>query len=113
MRFFIIFFVFAVLSLQLHAQQTVDSARKYVKVNVANNGLMCPFLSPTLEKKLKAIEGAENVKIDRVKYYVTLNIPSGSSITSEQIKKMATEIGYPVPDVSVIIADSPFEGIGK
>lgn len=58
------------------------------------DGLACPFCAYGVEKKLKAIEGASNINIDLDKGLVSVDMPEGTELTEEQMKKLFNDAGF-------------------
>ncbi len=86
---------------------TVD--KKYVRVDIGHGAMHCPFLSPKLEAKLRAIKNVENFFIDKRNSYATFNLPSDTEMTSESLKKIGTDVGYPADDVVITIDSKPIK----
>ncbi len=84
------------------AQQ--ENARKYVKVEV--DGLACPFCAYGLEKKLKKIEGQQDLFIDIQEGFATFNVPADSKITKEKLSKIVKDAGFKAR--KVVFSDKPF-----
>ena len=72
--------------------QSPSQAIKKVEVRV--DGLSCPFCAYGLEKKLKTIEGIQNLKIEIAKGLVTFSLTEGNSVDEEEIKKIVKEAGF-------------------
>lgn len=64
------------------------------QVNVKVDGLACPFCAYGLEKKLKQIDGVENLKIDVKKGMITFTIAKGKTVSEEKIKKTVKDAGF-------------------
>ncbi len=58
------------------------------------DGLACPFCAFGVEKKLKAIKGANNIEIDLNKGLVKVDMPEGRKLTNEQMKKLFNDSGF-------------------
>lgn len=65
-----------------------------ITVNV--KGMVCSMCAQGIEKKFKAA-GLENIHVDMDKKVVHL---SGKDISDEEIKKIITEAGYNVAEIS-------------
>ena len=74
-----IYFLISFCALNLFAQsennKPMGQNRKYVKMDIGHGGLHCPFLGPKLETAIKNIQGAEEVKMDKVNSWMTFNLP--------------------------------------
>ncbi|MDO9185429.1 MAG: hypothetical protein Q7W13_05425 [Bacteroidia bacterium] len=90
---------------------TID--KKYVRVDIGHGAMHCPFLSPKLEAKLREIKNIENFFIDKRNSYATFNLPSDTEMTSESLKKIGTDVGYPADDVVITINSKPIKVIAK
>lgn len=86
---------------------TID--KKYVRVDIGHGAMHCPFLSPKLEAKLREIKNIENFFIDKRNSYATFNLPSDTEMTSESLKKIGTDVGYPADDVVITIDSKPIK----
>ena len=82
--------VTAIVSLVFSASAIAQSKHYEMKVD----GLSCPICSYGLEKKLKTIDGIENIKIELTTGIVTFDMKEGKTITDEQMKKKVKEAGY-------------------
>lgn len=90
---------------------TID--KKYVRLDIGHGAMHCPFLSPKLEAKLREIKNIENFFIDKRNSYATFNLPSDTEMTSESLKKIGTDVGYPVDDVVITIDSKPIKVLTK
>jgi len=89
-----------------YGQENVQTKeRKYVKVEV--DGLACPFCAYGLEKKLKKIEGQQDLFIEIQEGYATFNVPAGSEITKEKLNKIVEDAGFTARKAT--FSDKPFE----
>lgn len=105
----VFFFVFSTAS---QAQGNVNNPtidKKYVRVDIGHGAMHCPFLSPKLEAKLREIKNIENFFIDKRNSYATFNLPSDTEMTSESLKKIGTDVGYPADDVVITIDRKPIK----
>lgn len=87
--------------------------KKYVRVDIGHGAMHCPFLSPKLEAKLREIKNIENFFIDKRDSYATFNLPSDTEMTSESLKKIGTDVGYPADDVVITIDSKPIKMVTK
>lgn len=109
----VFFFVFSTAS---QAQGNVNNPtidKKYVRVDIGHGAMHCPFLSPKLEAKLREIKNIENFFIDKRNSYATFNLPSDTEMTSESLKKIGTDVGYPADDVVITIDRKPIKVLTK
>ena len=86
------------------SQTNQDGQKKYVKLQV--DGLACPLCAYGLEKKLKALDGAENFNIDFKEGYATFDLPESTKITKEELKQIVSDAGFSLK--SVVFSDKPF-----
>ncbi len=83
--------IFLLIASILFALVVVAQNKQYeMKVD----GLSCPICSYGLEKKLKTIDGIENIKIELTTGLVTFSMKQGKIITDDILKKKVTEAGY-------------------
>ena len=64
------------------------------QVNVKVDGLSCPFCAYGLEKKIKKLDGVENLKIDVEKGMMTFTVAKGKTVSEEDVKKKVKEAGF-------------------
>lgn len=83
--------------------------KKYVRFDIGHGALHCPFLSPKLDAKLRAVKGIENYFIDRKNSYAIFNLPAETEMTVESLKKIGTDVGYPADDVVVSLDTKPIK----
>ncbi len=67
------------------------SATDQIEVRV--NGMACPFCAYGIQKKLRALPGARDVKVDLDSGRATFEAPSGS-VTEEQVKQAIKDAGF-------------------
>lgn len=87
------------------AQSKYETQRRYIKLQV--DGLACPFCAYGLEKKLKAINGAEGFFIDIKNGSAFLDVPESTKISKVEFKKIVSDAGFSLKDIE--IADKPFK----
>ena len=99
------------LLIQSNAQviSSEDENAKYVKIEIAENGLHCPFLGVKLEYELKKINGLSDLYINNDESYLTFNLPIETDITKEKLEKIPVDVGYPSKYITVIMADKPIK----
>lgn len=88
---------------------TVQTSRKYVKVEI--DGMACPFCSYGVIKKLKKIEGQQDLYIDVQKGYATFSIPADNKPTREKLNNIIEEAGFEARKIT--FSDQPFENTKK
>ena len=71
------------------------------------DGLSCPICSYGLEKKLKSINGIENLKIELTTGIVTFFIKEGKTITEDEVKKKITDAGYTFKYMKLLSSSKP------
>lgn len=64
------------------------------QVNVKVDGLSCPFCAYGLEKKIKKIDGIENLKIDVEKGMMTFTVAKEKTVSEDEIKKKVKDAGF-------------------
>lgn len=67
-----------------------DSAQYIMRVD----GLACPFCAYGIEKKLKSIEGVQEVDVNLEQGLVTVNVVEGTSLSEEQMKRLFKDAGF-------------------
>jgi len=72
--------------------QTVHAAGMRYDMRV--DGLACPFCAYGIEKKLKALDGVSNIKVDLDRGLVSLDMKEGGKLTDEQMKKLFNDAGF-------------------
>lgn len=77
----------------------------YVKIEV--DGLACPFCAYGLEKKLKKIEGIEDLYIELQEGSATFNIPSTKIPSEERLIKIVADAGFKARKVT--FSKQPFK----
>lgn len=107
--------LFLVVFCTLGSAQTNNQTKnkKYVRVDIGHGALHCPFLSPKLEAKLREIKNVENFFIDKRNSYASFTLPSDTEMTSESLKKIGVDAGYPADDVVIIIDNKPINAAIK
>jgi hypothetical protein len=93
----------------LHQQPVsaqTTAATKYVRLDIGHGGLHCPYLGPHLEKKLKETGQVNNLVTYKKESYMTFEVPAVSTFSDVEIRQVATRVGYPDADVTVVISDT-------
>ena len=72
------------------ASALADGTRYQMRID----GLVCPYCAYGIEKKLKKIEGVEEIDVDLNNGLVTVNVASGVTLTDEQMVKLMTDAGF-------------------
>ena len=80
-----------------------DLVQKSVRIDIAHNGLHCPFLGPQLKEKISQLNGAENVNLNSHDSYIEFDMPSAKTPSEEDLIKMANDLGYPKEDIKITI----------
>lgn len=76
------------------ADEPVAQATKSTdRVEVQVNGMACPFCAYGIEKKLRAIPGVQDVKVDLDAGRATFEAPSGA-VTEQQVKQAIKDAGF-------------------
>ncbi len=84
--------VFSGMILSLLLMQSAWAAGTHYEMRV--DGLACPFCAFGIEKKLKAIDGTSDIKVDLDKGLVSVNMADGKSLSEEQMKKLYNDSGF-------------------
>ena len=58
------------------------------------DGLACPYCVYGIEKKLKAIEGVENIDVDLDAGLVVVDVAEGVELTEPQMKTLFKDAGF-------------------
>ena len=64
------------------------------------NGMACPFCTYGIEKKLRALPGAREVKVDLEAGRATFEAPAGT-VSKEQVQKAIKEAGFSPGEIKV------------
>lgn len=87
-------FALATTSPAAHADELAKPASISAdQIEVQVNGMACPFCAYGIQKKLRALPGARDVKVDLEASRATFVAPSGS-ITELQIKQAIKDAGF-------------------
>ena len=79
---------------------TLFAQTKQTQMTVS--GLACPVCSYGLEKKLKQIEGIENLNIELKTGLVTFTMKEGKTVTEEALKQKVKDAGYTVKEIKYV-----------
>ncbi len=80
------------------SKPTASSSLDRVEVKV--NGMACPFCAYGIEKKLKALPGAQDVKVDLGKGLATFEASSGA-VSEQQIKQAIKDAGFTPVSINI------------
>ena len=69
-------------------------------VNVKVSGMVCSMCAQGIEKKFKNESAVKDLKVDLDQKLVTINTHEGKDVSDEVIKKLITEAGYNVAEIS-------------
>jgi copper chaperone CopZ len=72
---------------------------KASEVNVKVKGMVCGFCAQGIEKKFKAHEAVDGIKVSLNEKQVSLKLKEGKTLPDETIKKFLTESGYNVEKI--------------
>lgn len=64
------------------------------------NGMACPFCAYGIEKKLRALPGAREVKVDLEAGRATFEAPAGT-VSREQVQKAIKDAGFSPGEIKV------------
>ena len=73
------------------------------RVQVKVDGLSCPFCAYNLEKKLKRVEGVEELKLRIDTGLAEFNVEEGKSIDVDGIKKAVKDGGFTPRDILITL----------
>ncbi len=79
--------------LLLSSMVVVTGAFAAQQYKIGVDGLACPFCAYGIEKKLRAIPGARDVKVDLEEGRATFEAPSGA-VTEQQVKQAVKDAGF-------------------
>ncbi len=71
------------------------------EVTIRVDGLACPFCAYGLEKKLKKLDGAEEVNIFLNEGKATLVFKDGVSVDREEIERIVKEAGFTPKEIEI------------
>jgi copper chaperone CopZ len=69
-------------------------------VNVKVNGMVCSMCAQGIEKKFSKEPSVKNLKVDLDQKIVTINTHDGKDVSDEVVKKLITEAGYNVAEIT-------------
>ena len=58
------------------------------------DGLACPFCAYGIEKKLSAIDGVEDIKVDIKEGQVIVTMADGTSLSEQRARQAVTDAGF-------------------
>ena len=93
-------YITIVIVLMLTSVDTLFAQTKQIQVTVS--GLACPVCSYGLEKKLKQIDGIENLKIELKTGLVIFNVREGKTVSEAVIKQKVKDAGYTVKEIKYV-----------
>ena len=70
------------------------------QISIRVDGLSCPFCAYGLEKKLKKLEGTEQVRIDIEHGVAEVTVAEGKSIAEEDLNKAVLDAGFTPRDIT-------------
>ena len=97
--------VVAIVLCSIFSTPIMAQAPKFDKVEVKVEGLGCPFCAFGLEKKMKAIQGVQNINIDVESGMMVLEVPMTASISQAQINAKVEEAGYTAKHIEIYRAE--------
>jgi len=72
--------------------EAANQSKTYIKIWV--DGLACPFCAYGLEKKMKKLEGIENLSVNLNSGFITFETTSKKIPSEEILKKLVKEAGF-------------------
>ena len=72
------------------------------QIQMTVSGLACPVCSYGLEKKLKQIDGVQNLYIELSTGKVTFDMSDGKTVTEEVLKQKVKDAGYTVKEIKYL-----------
>ena len=82
---------FLIFALLLWSAAVSAAGSQYV---IRVDGLACPFCAYGIEKKLKGVDGVEDVDVDLKSGVVRLNTRADVDLTEEQMEKLFKEASF-------------------
>lgn len=79
------------MALGLLVNLPLQAASNYV---IKIDGMTCQFCAHNVKKRLKKLEGVEQVEVDQDKGTATLVVKAGTSLTDAMLKKVIADAGY-------------------
>ena len=100
-------------SLVILSTGLLSSAQAQVEaISIRVDGLSCPFCAYGLEKKLKKIEGVDEVKINVDKGLADLHHKTGESIAVERLNDAVADAGFTPREITAIVVGTVEEHEG-
>jgi copper chaperone CopZ len=103
---FVILIIAVVLSPHARAQKVIENP----DVTIAVDGLACPFCAYGLEKKLKKVDGIEDLAVQMDEGQVQIKVREGADVTEKQIRDAVVDAGFTVTQIRF---EGKKEGAGK
>lgn len=97
---FILLICLALMPTQVSAQ-----AQQMDQVSVKVEGLGCPFCAFGLEKKMKTLDGAQQIQIDVETGMMQFSVPMANRVTEAQIDAKVSDAGYTAKHIEIIRAE--------
>ncbi len=91
--FLIIFILIS--GVNLFAQSKTELNQVEVKIA----GLSCPFCAYGLEKKVKKIDGAQDIKIDVKNGTLTFSLEEGKTVSEQKVKNTVKDAGFTTKEI--------------
>jgi copper chaperone CopZ len=70
------------------------------EVSVKVSGMVCSMCAQGIEKKFSKEPAVKNLKVDLDQKLVTINTHEGKDVSDEVVKKLITEAGYNVAEIT-------------
>lgn len=70
------------------------------QITIRVDGLSCPFCAYGLEKKLKRLEGAEQVRIDVDRGVAEITVAQGKTIEESRLKQAVLDAGFTPKEIT-------------
>lgn len=86
----------------LSAEARAQDAPNAPDVIIEVDGLACPFCTFGIEKKLKKIEGVDELVIHLEEGKVEMSLSEGFKVSEEQIKKAIAEAGFEARGITFV-----------
>lgn len=80
------------IAMSLLMMQPVQAAGTQYEMRV--DGLACPFCAYGIEKKLKAIKGTSNIRVDLDNGLVKVDLVEGKDLEEGDMKKLFNDAGF-------------------
>ena len=89
--------VFVIALIMWSASAMAEGTRYEMRVD----GLACPYCAYGIEKKLKKIDGVDNIEVDLNNGLVTVRVAEGVTLSKSQMIKLFNDAGFTFRSMSI------------